>query len=161
LAVAFGYAPPGLHRESRASPAGLAMGLIAALGQAIGNLAARPVMAAHPDPFAVMWVRITLAVVILAVAARFRPQWRSGLEPLPGRAMATVLLGTWASLVLGMSMLMAALPATSVAIASTLASTAPVLVLPMLWLRTGTAPAWQAWAGAGLAVAGIAMLFLG
>jgi drug/metabolite transporter (DMT)-like permease len=161
LAVAFGYRAPGLHRENRVSRLGLAAGLIAALGQAIGNLAARPVMAAHADPFAVMWIRITIALVVLTAAAQFRADWRGGWQRLPPRAFAAAVLGTWVSLVVGMSLLMAALAAASVAVASTLASTAPVLVLPMLWLRTGTVPAWRAWAGALLAVAGIALLFLG
>ena len=35
----------------------------------------------------------------------------------------------------------------------------PVIILPLLWLRTGQRPSGKSWAGAALAVAGMALIF--
>lgn len=47
-----------------------------------------------------------------------------------------------------------------VGIVSTLSATSPVLILPMIWLRTGERPAAGVWLGAALVVAGMALLFV-
>jgi len=59
-----------------------------------------------------------------------------------------------------MTLLLYALSGGKVGIVSTLSATSPVIILPMLWLRTGERPAAGAWAGAALVVAGMALLFL-
>jgi drug/metabolite transporter (DMT)-like permease len=59
-----------------------------------------------------------------------------------------------------MSLLMAALARGNVGIVSTLSSMTPIVILPMLWLRTGVLPAPLAWVGALLAVAGTALISL-
>jgi drug/metabolite transporter (DMT)-like permease len=41
-----------------------------------------------------------------------------------------------------------------------LSSVSPVLVLPLLWLRLGRAPAPGAWLGAGFTVLGTALVLL-
>jgi uncharacterized membrane protein len=53
---------------------------------------------------------------------------------------------------------MAALRTGNVGIVSTLSSITPVLVLPMVWLRTGQRPAAAAWLGAALVIAGTALI---
>ena len=70
---------------------------------------------------------------------------------------ATVLFGTG----LGMSLLMAALAAGNVGIVTTLSSMTPIMILPMVWLRSGVPPVAAAWAGAAIAVAGTALISLG
>ncbi len=54
---------------------------------------------------------------------------------------------------------MAALSSTQAGIAATLSSTTPVVILPMLWLRTGRPASRRARIGALLAVAGAFVLF--
>jgi drug/metabolite transporter (DMT)-like permease len=61
---------------------------------------------------------------------------------------------------IGMTLLLFALSGGKTGIVATISATSPVLILPMLWLRTGERPAAGAWAGAALAVAGMALLFL-
>ena len=39
-----------------------------------------------------------------------------------------------------------------------LSSVSPVLLLPLLWWRTGQRPAWGAWVGAAMAVVGCALI---
>ena len=48
-----------------------------------------------------------------------------------------------------MTLLLYALAGGKVGIVSTLSATSPVLILPLLWLRTGQRPAPGAWAGRG------------
>ncbi|MFB2552061.1 EamA family transporter, partial [Ensifer soli] len=73
-----------------------------------------------------------------------------------GLALASAFFGT----TLGMSLLMAALHEGDVGIVATLSSMTPVVVLPMVWLRTGERPPARAWLGAALAIAGTALISL-
>ncbi|MCU0827718.1 MAG: EamA family transporter [Tabrizicola sp.] len=132
--------------------------MVTALGQATGSLFARPAMLAGVEPFTAMAIRSGLGtlffLVLLAVPALRPPErpvvgdlWRIG-----GSAFSGVFLG--------MSLLMAALAVGDVGIVTTLSSTAPILILPMVWYVTRQAPNAVAWAGAALAVAGTALITL-
>jgi drug/metabolite transporter (DMT)-like permease len=59
-----------------------------------------------------------------------------------------------------MSLLLAALATGNVGIVTTLSSMTPIMILPMVWLRSGVAPRREAWFGAALAVAGTAAISL-
>jgi len=139
---------------------GIGLGMLTAAGQAIGSLLARPAMAAGVEPFTAMAVRSGVAAIffvglaMLPLAALHRP-YRFALRDL-GTSMAAVLVGTG----LGMSLLMAALAHGKVGAVSTLSSMTPVVILPMVWVRSGIAPPRRAWAGAFLAVAGTALISL-
>jgi drug/metabolite transporter (DMT)-like permease len=155
-----GESPAAPSRIGRFAGLGIALGLITAIGQAIGILAARPAMAAGAEPFTAMAIRagvaalFYLALSLLPVAtvkstAHFTLRTRL-------IAFAAAFFGTG----VGMSLLMAALAHGNVGIVATLSSLTPVLILPMVWMRTGSAPTLSAWAGAALAVAGIALISL-
>jgi drug/metabolite transporter (DMT)-like permease len=139
---------------------GIGLGVLTAAGQAIGSLLARPAMAAGVEPFTAMAVRSGVAAVffsglaMLPLAALHRP-YRFALRDL-GTSMAAAFVGTG----LGMSLLMAALAHGNVGTVSTLSSMTPVVILPMVWVRSGIAPPRTAWAGAFLAVAGTALISL-
>ncbi|WP_414471336.1 DMT family transporter [Microvirga sp. M2] len=164
-----------VHAEVRLSAAGVLLAVLAAFGQAVGILSMRPVMLDHPDPFAVMALRGLVAVVVLWAYHLGSPKtwksgtwksgtwksgtWKSGIGIPDGQTLARVSLGVFIGYVAGMSMLMIALTGTSVAVASTLSSMAPVAILPMLWLRTGNRLAWPSWVGACVTVLGTAVLF--
>lgn len=149
-----------VHAETQASGIGIMLLVLAALGQAVGILAMRPVMLDHPDPFAVMAVRVLAAGLIMWTLFLASPKTlKQGIRVPGGKALALLSLGMFIGYVVGMSMLMIALTATNVAIASTLASMAPVAILPMLWVRTRKRPVWQAWCGALVAVVGTAIIF--
>lgn len=149
-----------VHAEVRLSAAGVLLVVLAAFGQAIGILSMRPVMQDSPDPFAVMALRALVAVIVLWAYHLGSPRtWKNSFNIPDGRTLARVSLGVFIGYVVGMSMLMIALTETSVAVASTLSSMAPVAILPLLWLRTGTRLPWQAWCGAAVTVAGTAVLF--
>jgi drug/metabolite transporter (DMT)-like permease len=57
-----------------------------------------------------------------------------------------------------MSFLMAALARGDVGIVTTLSSTTPILILPMVWVAYRRLPGPLAWVGAALAVAGTALI---
>ncbi|MDH6298465.1 drug/metabolite transporter (DMT)-like permease [Agrobacterium fabrum] len=138
---------------------GVLFGLLAALSQAVGSLIARPVMASGVDPIAASMLRVGVAAICL-----------TALTMLPIKAvkpngsltvsifLRTVLTGS-IGLGFGMTLLLFALSGGKVGIVSTLSATTPVIILPLLWLRTGERPASGAWVGAALVVIGMALVF--
>ncbi|QRM57305.1 DMT family transporter [Sinorhizobium sp. BG8] len=139
---------------------GIALGAITAFGQALGSLCARPAMATGVEPFTAMAIRSGIAMVfflmlsVLPIAA---------LRRAPAVALKTVGIAVLAAFLgtgLGMSLLMAALAHGNVGIVSTLSSMTPVVILPMVWFRTGVCPPAQSWLGACLAVLGTALITL-
>ncbi len=135
-------------------------GLLAAAGQALGSLIARPVMAQGFDPYAASLIRVAVAVVclILLMALPIR-----AVQPLARPTSRVILLSALSGLiamVIGMTLLMFALQGGKVGIVSTLSALSPVLILPVLWAMTGARPSATSWAGALIAVAGMALIFL-
>jgi len=145
---------------SRISPLGIALGVITALGQALGSLFARPAMEAGVEPFAAMAVRsgvaalFFLAVTLLPIAVLHKPY------DLQRADLALALGSAFFGTALGMALLMGALATGSVGIVTTLSSMTPIMILPMVWIRSGVAPVKEAWFGAMLAVAGTAAISL-
>ena len=144
--------------ENTLSLTGIALGVITAFGQALGSLLARPAMASGVEPFAAMAVRSGLAVIffwaLLALpigrqATRFRSS-----------DFALAVISSFFGTALGMALLMGALKNGNVGIVSTLSSMTPIMILPMVWLRSGKMPQPAAWGGAALAIAGIALMSL-
>ncbi|WP_439615682.1 DMT family transporter [Shinella sp.] len=139
---------------------GIALGVVTALGQALGSLAARPAMASGVEPFTAMAVRSGIAAVFFLLLMfvplpALKPAARIERRSL-GFAVGSAFFGVG----LGMSLLMAALAHGTIGIVSTLSSMTPVVILPMVWARTGIVPAPRAWAGAALAVVGTALISL-
>jgi drug/metabolite transporter (DMT)-like permease len=108
------------------------------------------------EPFTAMAIRSGLAALffIFLLALPFARTTTSARRSDLGLAVASAFFGT----VLGMSLLMAALHGGDVGIVSTLSSMTPVLILPMIWLRTGESPSVGAWLGAVLAILGTSLI---
>lgn len=140
--------------------AGIGFGVVTALGQAMGNLLARPAMAAGVEPFTAMAIRSGLAAGVFLLVAAF-PFARTDTSPPTLRNIGLAATASLFGTVLGMSLLMAALGTGDVGLISTLAAVSPVAILPMVWLRTGVAPGLGAWIGAVLAIAGTGFISLG
>lgn len=152
---------PAVAAASVAVPwKGIVLGVVTALGQALGSLCARPAMADGVEPFTAMAIRSGLAALFfLALALVPLPALRQAYRFRPSHlaiACAAAFFGTG----LGMSLLMAALANGNVGLVSTLSSMTPVVILPMAWARSGIAPPPRAWAGAALAVVGTALISL-
>lgn len=156
-----GRPPSGSHRLEHVR-GGLRMGVLfglgAALGQAAGALIARPYMAGGLDPYVGSLIRVGASGLAMGVAAAlpFAPP-RPKAVPGPVLALtgATALIG----LLLGMTLFLYALQGSQTGIIATLSATSPVIILPLLWVRTGQRPSGMSWAGAALAVTGLALIF--
>ena len=138
--------------------AGVLFGLGAALGQAAGSLIARPVMAGGMDPWLASLVRVGSSGLLMSLLVPL------GISPALPRAvprmaiwltLATAVIG----LLMGMTLFLYALQGSQTGIIATLSATTPVIILPMLWLRTGQRPTATSWAGAVMAVVGLALIF--
>ncbi|MGL4238831.1 DMT family transporter [Tabrizicola sp.] len=137
---------------------GVLFGLGAALGQATGALIARPYMAGGLDPYVGSLIRVGASGLVMGVVATLpiappRPREISG--KVLALTAATALIG----LLLGMTLFLYALQGSETGIIATLSATSPVIILPLLWLRTGQRPSAKSWAGAALAVTGLALIF--
>lgn len=137
---------------------GVALGLGAALGQAAGALLARPHMAEGLDPYVGSLIRVGASGLVMGLVAALP------FAPVrPGEVTGKVLLLTGLTaligLLLGMTLFLYALQGSQTGIIATLSATSPVIILPLLWLRTGQRPTLTSWAGAGLAVTGLALIF--
>lgn len=139
---------------------GIALGVITAFGQAVGSLLARPAMAAGVEPFAAMAVRSGLAVIFFW-ALLLLPAIRRQTGEVQRQDFPLAVISAFFGTALGMSLLMGALKTGSVGIVSTLSSMTPIVILPMVWLRSGKMPQPYAWAGAAMAIAGTALVSLG
>ncbi len=147
--------------SGRALSRGVLLGVLAAFGQAIGTLLARPAMAAGIDPFAAMCVRAGAAALFFVILPLLPFPAAGERRQVSWRMLLTGVLGACIGIGFGMSLLMAALAHGEAGVISTLSSLVPILVLPMIWVRTGRPPAGWAWLGAALAVAGTGLLALG
>jgi drug/metabolite transporter (DMT)-like permease len=138
---------------------GLLLGLGAAFGQAAGSLIARPVMTGGMDPYLASLFRVGASGLTMGVmsASPLAP-------PVPGvisrHALVLTLATAIIGLLIGMTLFLYALQGSQTGIIATLSATSPVIILPLLWLRTGQRPTLLSFAGAALAVAGLALIFL-
>lgn len=152
----------GSHRfEALHGPVwqGVALGLLAAAGQAGGSLIARPVMAQGFDPALGSLIRVGVAVAGLAVIMVFRhPMTRVQGRMTPALTLQIAGSG-FIAMAVGMTLLLFALQGGKVGIVSTLSALSPVLMLPILWVVTGARPSLTSWLGAIIACAGMALLF--
>ncbi len=163
LAIIFGKRRDQLHAwEAVKGPLwiGILFGLGAAAGQAVGSVIAKPVMASGVDPFLASMVRVGVAATCLTVLMALPIQVAKPKAPVTPRVAAlTVLVGVL-GLGVGMTLLLFALSGGNVGVVSTLSATSPVIILPMLWLKTGERPAGGAWIGAVLVAIGMGVIFL-
>ncbi len=139
---------------------GVGLGLLAALGQAVGALMAKPALMSGADPVAVTAVRVAVSAAALN-AALLLPltvvRSRNAMTlPVFLRATAAGIIG----MAIGMSLLLYAFANGNAGVAAVLSSTSPVLVLPILWLLTRQGPNPGSWIGAMLCVLGTGLILV-
>ncbi|MGI9611001.1 MAG: DMT family transporter [Acidimicrobiia bacterium] len=165
LAIAFGTRPGQKHGwEQVQGPliVGIGFGLLGAAGQSIGVLLADPVFEGPDEvsPWAAAAVR---AVLGLAALVGFR-RWFENRSTIPypnsfsWRLIGMIILSGTIAMVLGKTLVLIALDGGDPGIVSVLVSTTPALQLPLIWAVTRERPPLAAWAGAGLAAAGTALI---
>lgn len=163
LAIFFGKRATQLHPWETIKGslwAGVGLGLLAALGQAVGSIIARPVMEMGLDPFVGSMLRVGIAAACLSALMQLPFPAVKPRNPLNWRVAAITALTGFLSLGIGMTLLLFALSGGKAGIVSTISATTPVIILPLLWLRTGERPTAGAWLGAAFAVIGMAFIFM-
>ena len=162
LAIIFGKRPGQIHEwETVRGPlaVGVALGLVAALGQAVGAIIVRPVMEAGADPVAASAIRVGISALALIASAALPFEAVRQKTPMTADLLWRVALSGLLAMGIGMTLVLFALSGGKVGIVTTLSATTPVMVLPILWWRTGERPAAAAWLGAGLVIIGSALIF--
>ncbi|BAM87933.1 putative permease of the drug/metabolite transporter (DMT) superfamily [Bradyrhizobium oligotrophicum S58] len=161
VCVAIIFRQPGaISDETHGSlRTGLLFGLAAALFAAAAVLVARPVMAAGLDPALATSIRAAIGLAGLLTLS-VMPGGRSSL-PVDRSVMIRSALSGVLGMGVGMTLVLFALTSRPVGIVSSLSSTTPVMILPLLWWSTGLRPAPAAWLGAALAVTGVIAIVSG
>ncbi|MBX9296726.1 DMT family transporter [Chromobacterium vaccinii] len=160
LAVAFGRREVDAHAWERNDKlaAGVALGLAAALCQALGTFFAKPAMAAGLEP-------VTASALRMGVSCGAHYLlWLSGWKlaksrgPYTPRMLGQTALNGLVALGLGMTLIMLALQHANVSTVGILSALSPVLILPMLWVVLKRPPPPLAWIGAAVSCAGTALV---
>lgn len=156
------------EKKSAAKPQkalGVMFGVISAMGQGFGAALSKKGMyfdvSVAMNPASAALIRMMLAGVfvwICAVFARKLPTLQRAVNDREG--MKYTAAGAVVGPFLGMTLSMVALADTQTAIAQTLMSLMPVLIIPVVWIIYRERTSWRGILGALVAVVGVAILFI-
>jgi drug/metabolite transporter (DMT)-like permease len=146
----------------RISLRGVIWGILAALGQAVGLILAKKGLISDIHPILATLIRMVGATVILWPLSLLTGQVQGPIKVFSKdrSAIKWMLIGIIFGPYLGVTFSLVAVKYTQTGIAATLMSTMPVIMIPMVIAIEKEKPSWRAIVGAGIAVAGIAILFL-
>ncbi len=141
---------------------GVAFGLGAALGQAVGLIAAKEGLAGDFSPLSGTLIRVLAGMSVLWAITLLQRQAVPTVRRVVAerRALGHIVGGSFFGPFVGVTLSLAAVQATEVGIASTLMSLPPVFLLPVGYVVFRERFGWQALAGTVLALLGVAVLFL-
>ncbi len=149
---------PGL---SRAEKIGLAFGVGAALCQALGNVLTK-LGGAEISALEISIVRLAFGIAGLGVVLGVLGRLGQTADPLKNRrTFAMLFAATFLGTFLGIWLMNAGLRYTYTGIAATLSSTSPIFILPLAYFIDKEKLTARSIIGAGVAVVGVAILFLG
>ena len=155
----------GEHPDKGTLFKGILLGLGAALGQAVGLVLAKKGMmysGGEMNPMDASFIRMLFALVGIWLLSGMRSNKVTLIEILKnkkamflsfGGAVFGPFLGVWSSLV--------AVKYLETGVASTLNSLTPIMILPIIVFYYKQEVPLRAWLGAILAIAGIAIIFMG
>jgi len=133
-------------------------GLIAALCQAIGLLAMKPVFNANIDPLAGSAIRTSIGAALILLTF-ILPKYRSIPNLMNDMRVAgqTIFAG-WLGYVVAMSLLLVALSLGKTGLVAVLGSTVPVMMILVIWITTKKMPSGMTWLSAMIVVSGTALI---
>ena len=145
------------------SKTGLLYGVFGALGQASGLILAKSAfLMGDVNGFVAAFIRLVAAVIIIfplvILFKRFKNPFTIFKNDLT--ALKATITGTILGPVLGITSSLIAISYAKIGIASTLMSTMPIIMLPIVKFYYKETLSWRAIAGAFVAVAGVAILLL-
>jgi drug/metabolite transporter (DMT)-like permease len=142
---------------------GVLYGVLGALGQAAGLVLAKFAFEAGSiNGFVATFVRLLSAVVIIFPLALVFRRYKNPIKVYAKdtKALWATLVGTILGPVLGITGSLIAIANAQIGIASTLMSTMPIIMLPIVRYYYKEKLTWKAILGALVAVVGVAILFL-
>jgi drug/metabolite transporter (DMT)-like permease len=139
---------------------GVALGLLAALCQAVATLMLKPVMETDIDAISASAVRMSSAFILHQTVFTLGLRAARAYLPMNLKVFLLVLANAALSMVLGMTLILQALRYGDAGMVAILSSVSPVVVLPLLWLVYKRSPALGAWAGAAMTVFGTVLILL-
>ena len=142
---------------------GILYGILGALGQASGLVLAKFAFEAGSiNGFVATFVRLLAAVVIIFPLALLFRRYKNPIKVYTKdtKALWATLVGTVLGPVLGITGSLIAIANAQIGIASTLMSTMPIIMLPIVRYYYKEKLGWRAIVGALIAVVGVAILFL-
>ncbi|WP_114767851.1 DMT family transporter [Vibrio rhodolitus] len=137
---------------------GIALGLLAALCQALGGIIAKPVMQTEIDPVAASAMRMMTAFAAHSLLLLSGARIAKAHHAINLKVFSLTALNAFVAMAVGMTLILYALQEGNVGMVALLSSTSPIILLPILWIYTRQAPNRYAWLGAILAVSGTAIL---
>jgi len=148
------------HWEANSSQlrSGIALGLVSALCQAASTLMLKPLMDSDIDAVAASAVRMTVALMAHLVLFWLGFKVARCYLPMNRKVFSLVAINATLSMVIGMTLILQALKLGDAGLVGMLSSVSPVVVVPLLWLVYKRRPAFGAWLGAGLTVAGTVLI---
>lgn len=144
----------------RITPAGIALGFGGALGQASGLILSKIGMGSY-NAFAATQMRVIAGVAgytLLFFALGWWPNVRQGLRDR--KALGFAALGAFFGPFLAVSLSLIAIRTTVAGVAASIMALTPVLIIPLVILLRGERVGIGGFAGAVVAVCGVALLFL-
>ena len=147
----------------RATFGGLTYGVLSAIGQGSGLVVAKMAFSeGSVNGFVATAIRITAALLVLLPAAVLSGRFREPVRTFRNdrKAFLFTSIGAVFGPVFGVAGSLIAIQHTNVGIAATLMATTPILMLPLVHIAHKERLTWRAFAGALIAVGGVAILFL-
>jgi drug/metabolite transporter (DMT)-like permease len=154
--------------SKRQKTIGIFLGLGGSLGQGIGLVISKYGMIAAANdpstplnPLSATLIRMVVAAIFIWIFVLTTGKWSNVLDSLKDRkgitrtfggAVTGPFLGVWLSMV--------AVTYTKAGVAATLISLMPVMIIPVVWILFKQKTSWRGILGAGIAVIGVAILFL-
>lgn len=136
----------------------VSLGAIAAACHGFGVIVLKPMMLDGVAPIATSFLRTGAAAVLVCAIGLFPIKAVEARARVDRKLLAATVLPGVLGYVFAVSLLLYALSEHSAGIVSVLEATAPVLMLPMLWVFGRSAPTPVAWFGAMITTAGSAIL---
>jgi drug/metabolite transporter (DMT)-like permease len=139
---------------------GVLLGLLAAASHSAATLMIKPLMVAGVDAVSASAVRTSasfLAHLALLWAGAKVARLQSPLTP---RTLFNTAVSAVVAMALGMTLVSQALKTGQANLVGIFSSLTPILLLPLLWVVYRRHPAWGAWGGAVMAVAGAALILV-
>ncbi|MDZ7314745.1 MAG: DMT family transporter [candidate division KSB1 bacterium] len=139
---------------------GVALGLIAALGQGLGVILAKQGLSGDLDALSATLLRMLPATIVMWLFALITRQAKPAVATLKNRKAALIVLaGALLGPYLGVWLSIVAVKYTEAGVAATLLSTVPIMLIPLEFLFYGRKPTWRSLIGTLAAVFGVALIF--